>query len=1150
MKKIIIPIGILLTSGSAYAQTTLPSSTENYVYTKVHLTDPSEPVQKQVETVQYFDGLGRPKQVVNVKASPLGKDIVMHMEYDGFGRQVKEYLPVPQSSTLNGAIIPSPLGNSSAVYGSEKIYAEKVLENTPLNRIQQQIQVGTDWANKPVNFSYEANTAQDMVRNYQTTTTWDAANTVFVSSVQTSAYFQAAKLYKNSVTDEDGNTTIEFTNGRGQTVLIRKVISATENADTYYVYNEYNQLSYVIPPLASVSGSTLQAALDDLCYQYRYDSKYRLVEKKLPGKGWESMVYDKADRLVLTQDANMKAQNQWLMTKYDQFGRVAVTGIVSSGGNGAAWQNIVNDLVITESRDAAGFTKNGMNIYYSNTYFTANISTVLSVNYYDTYPAYAFNPTFPATIFGKPILTDNPSSTGKSTKDLPVMTLVKNIEDDNWTKTYSYYDRKGRPIGNYSINHLGGYTRTETELDFAGTPKQTKTYHKRLSTDTEKIITESFEYDAQNRLLVHKHKVDNNAEEILAQNEYNELSQLKTKKVGGTNAATPLQTVDYAYNIRGWMTRINDPSNLNGKLFGYEMKYQNPVNTSLSTGKYNGNIAEIDWKTSVDGVDRRYSYQYDGLNRLKKGLYSEPGTSVPENGFFNEEMSYDLNGNITTLQRKTKGMVGAEQIDNLIYDYFGTNKLKSVTDNSQNYLGYPDISGNTISYDDNGNMKDQLDKGILNIDYNYLNLPDQTTFNSTYIPRSQDINNYVKTRYLYKADGVKLKKVYSFAAARTRLETIKITEYLDGFQYEKSFIGSNVDNSRILKFVPTSEGYYNFENNKYIYNYTDHLGNVRLSYFSNGTSAEVLEENNYYPFGLKHQGYNELNGNSAYKYQYNGKELQETGMYDYGARFYMPDIGRWGVLDPLAEKMRRHSVYNYAFNNPIRFIDPDGRDPIDYVNENGKKIGTDGTTDPGVLMISNKTDLDAIKAAEKNGRHVGIGDLSEFNTNMIVPTDLDLNESLNVIARGKANGGLKEESSIVDQRGIIFRGETGPLPTVGADGMASAPAELPTPLLSSGNSQTSIHLHPAGIFEAKGIPYPFNALVPTVGTDTSAFKQFPTNIIVGPLGKGTNSNITRNLDGTYNDSRSIGAAIYNSNGTFRMQLTVPVIKNILKRNGK
>lgn len=105
------------------------------------------------------------------------------------------------------------------------------------------------------------------------------------------------------------------------------------------------------------------------------------------------------------------------------------------------------------------------------------------------------------------------------------------------------------------------------------------------------------------------------------------------------------------------------------------------------------------------------------------------------------------------------------------------------------------------------------------------------------------------------------------------------------------------------------------------------MGNVRLSYFNNGSSVKVLEENNYYPFGLKHEGYNALAGNSAYQYKYNGKELQtETGMYDYGARFYMPDIGRWGVVDPLAEMYRPFSGYNYVLNNPMSNIDPDGRE--------------------------------------------------------------------------------------------------------------------------------------------------------------------------------------------------------------------------------
>ncbi|SIT26142.1 RHS repeat-associated core domain-containing protein, partial [Chryseobacterium ureilyticum] len=123
--------------------------------------------------------------------------------------------------------------------------------------------------------------------------------------------------------------------------------------------------------------------------------------------------------------------------------------------------------------------------------------------------------------------------------------------------------------------------------------------------------------------------------------------------------------------------------------------------------------------------------------------------------------------------------------------------------------------------------------------------------------------------------------------------------------------------------------------NQYIYQYKDHLGNVRISFGRTSAGAlEITDANDYYPFGMNHlKTGNAFFGQGNYKnYKYNGKELQETGMYDYGARFYMPDIGRWGVVDPLAETSRRWSTYTYAYNNPIRFIDPDGREGTDWVH--------------------------------------------------------------------------------------------------------------------------------------------------------------------------------------------------------------------------
>ncbi|MDQ1856099.1 DUF6443 domain-containing protein [Chryseobacterium sp. WLY505] len=910
IKKVMILALMLPAATSAFAQIT-PSPTENYIYSKTCL---DADCIKNTLTVQYFDGLGRPRQVVDVKSTPSGKDVVIPIEYDVFGRQVKDYLPIPQPGTQNGAIYTAPLSNAAAQYGSEKIYAEKKLENSPISRVNQVISPGNDWAAHPLTLTYSTNVAGE-VKKYTITTTW--VNNATFSTISENGTYGASQLIKNTVTDEDGNTTTEFKNTDGQLLLVRKN-NDTPNGDTYYLYNHLGQLVCVIPPLAIQSGALTQTTLDNLCYQYRYDGEGRLVEKKVPGKGWEYRVYDKADRLVASQDANLRAKGQWLYTKYDKFGRVAITGI-STGGTRVAEQSEVNGLASNNVNrtNSVLFNRQGMDVYYDNPDTTypgsAKWVTLLSLNYYDTYPSYSFNPAFPATLSGQPVLTDNSTGNSISTKSLPVLNLVKNIEDDSWTKGYIWYDVKGRVIGTHSINHLGGYTRAESLLDFAGVVQQTKAYHKRLSTDTEKVISQTFEYDSRNRLKKQWHQVDSLPQELLAENTYNEISQLSNKKVGNN-----LQSIDYTYNIRGALTQVNDPAALGTKLFGYKLKYFNPQNTTASTGKYNGNITEVTWKTASDQVLRQYNYQYDALNRLKKGIYSEPDASVPQNGLFDETIGYDVNGNITSLQRNGKSSSGTAQlIDNLTYNYTG-NRLNTVTDASGNYSGYPDTSGAFISYDENGNMKDHTDKGIVQIDYNFLNLPNRIEFNSLY--QSRDYYNLlfnVNTKYVYRADGTKLKKMYTYGSGKANMETTTITDYLDGFQY----------NDQILQFVPTAEGYYNFKNNKYIYSYTDHLGNVRVSYFKNASgSAEVLEENNYYPFGLKHQGYNFLTGNPAYNYQYNGKELQkETGWSDYGARMYMSDIGRWGVIDPLAETSRRFSPYTYALNNPISFIDPDGR---------------------------------------------------------------------------------------------------------------------------------------------------------------------------------------------------------------------------------
>ena len=318
-------------------------------------------------------------------------------------------------------------------------------------------------------------------------------------------------------------------------------------------------------------------------------------------------------------------------------------------------------------------------------------------------------------------------------------------------------------------------------------------------------------------------------------------------------------------------------------------------------------------------------------------------------------------------------------IDDLDYDYDG-NRLVNVTDATGHSDGFNDGNKHTqtlkndFEYDDYGNMVEDRNKGITEIIYNHLNLPKEIKFGT---------NGTIK--YLYDANGNKLKKKVTDGIIN------KTVDYLSGFQYT----------NEILEFFPTAEGYVTVNTNQlndhynYVFNYTDHLGNIRLKYTAHPQTGETqpLEENHYYPFacplrsirGLTHDGYQpnhriiglegpgsnitiiptSPNVGDPYKYKFGGKEYQEEfdiNFYDFGARNYDATLGRWMNIDPLAELMRRHSPYNYAFNNPVYFIDPDGMMPMAsmappdiYINEQGEYLGTDGAESKDVRVVSQDT---------------------------------------------------------------------------------------------------------------------------------------------------------------------------------------------------
>ncbi|UKB81345.1 DUF6443 domain-containing protein [Chryseobacterium sp. MEBOG07] len=1021
MKKIQL-LGLLFTVMVTYAQ----STTENFIQSKTCL---SGDCSKKIETITYFDGLGRPKQIVSVKSTTTGKDLVTPFTYDGFGRQVKDILPVP-ANTLNSAIHTGIVNESTAnsYYGVVNAYTEKEIENSPLDRVLQLAQPGDPWkmgAGHTQKYKYEVNQGTE-VKKFITSTTTSTVGTdnKTISSVSLApgnGFYDAGILYKNTVTDEDGTPVIQFQNGRGEIVLVRRT-DGSQNIDTYYVYNEYGQKAFVIPALAvkkieQNNNAVSTDILNSLCYQYRYDGLGRQVEKRLPGRDdWESVVYDAANRPVLTQDVNLKNKGQWLLIKYDGFGRVAYTGLIA-GGDRAAMQSQIGSQVISESQtDRVGFDKNGLMVYYTNN-FLSGFPTLLTVNYYDSYPRDA-KEFPPAKILDQFVINPDPTQNGGiNTSGLPTASYVKNIEDDNWTKTYFYYNTKGQKVGEKSWNHLGGYTKKEFKLDFSGSVDESYTYHKKGTSDAELVIKERFVYDDQKRLLKHYHQVNTQPEELLVENTYNDLGQLTNKKTGNTTG-TPLQSIDQTYNIRGWLTKVNDPLNLNGKLFAYELKYHNPAYSTVSAGKYNGNIAEIDWASADNGIFRRYNYQYDGLDRLKNGIYSEPNATVPQNNYYNESLSYDVNGNIQTLKRNRllQGL-GAQQIDDLSYIYSG-NRLNTVSDASGNYAGYPAYVPTAIPYDGNGNMINHQDRGILQIDYNYLNLPNYIKFNKTYVTHDFENTYNVNTKYLYNAGGTKLRKVYTSGTGRAQMEVVNTTDYLDGFQYSND----------VLSFVPTSEGYYDFVQNKYIYNYTDQVGNIRLAYYKDASgNLKIDRTTHYYPFGLEFGG--DLNISLSispnYKYSTQGQEKQtETGWSSYRWRNYDPAMGRFFNVDPLSEKYTYQSHYNFSENRVVDARELEGLERISIHTASYAPFDSFGGPLPALTYYGNHWGFRVQGPFAGDGADRKPGTNPNASSKIYGRVDLDLGANsakdalVNVVARGSHSKDLSSGETTLSEASL------------------------------------------------------------------------------------------------------------------------------------
>ncbi|MEN0049551.1 MAG: RHS repeat-associated core domain-containing protein [Bacteroidota bacterium] len=537
------------------------------------------------------------------------------------------------------------------------------------------------------------------------------------------------------------------------------------------------------------------------------------------------------------------------------------------------------------------------------------------------------------------------------------------LNADTPTKTlwsYVFYDKFCRVIQTRSDHHLEGEDIIWSDYNYPGWLLKTRREHTVIVAGNNQAVTiqERYDYDHIGRLLRTYHQINNEDEQLICENSYNERDELQQKRLGVDDNMSEnndaLQEVDYNYNIRGWLTKINELNDAND-LFAMELKYTENIAGNFNNDiNYNGNITAVEWKFQSDANSKIYSYEYDDLNRLTTAVYGEhDGTSFLNKNRYNSAYSYDENGNILTLERKGRIQNNVfATVDDMIYSYFDDGRLEQIEETSEETRGFKTIADGDIGqyqYDLNGNMTNDDHKDIV-VGYNYLNLPisvdksnegsliwsydatgkklskqvlrdslfiineiEDDVYNANWITSTGNVDVGSDVEFV-AADSIVLKAGFSAKhdfVAKIGANEGKVRHYCSGIEY--------LDGE--MEAIYHDEGRVLLKNDVSIYEYLlrDHLENTRVVFFEQNDSIKVKQQNDYYAFGLEFE-----QQNNSYAYLYNDKEIQTElglGWLDFGARCYAPDMARFIHIDPISEQFPFVTPYNYAENSPIAHID-------------------------------------------------------------------------------------------------------------------------------------------------------------------------------------------------------------------------------------
>ena len=836
----------------------------------------------------YDNGLGQPCQQVDAGITPTYKDLVTLTEYDSWRRPIHSWLPAPMSG--NGTHQPDGDVQTTArqYYTDQSPYSRTDYLSSPLLQVTQRHLPGDAWYQSGKKLVY------DRFKSDNGNNGGNALSIIFYYSYTMFEYNNTSCLVESEL-DEDGRRTDTYKDLDGRLKAVRQM-HGTEVHETVYGYDQMDNLRFVLPPEAvayyksnsSYGIGSQDAVMPKYGYEYRYDARHQCIYKKLPGCEPVYYIYDKAGRLIMSQDGVQRAGGKWTFTIPDIFGRTVLTGECQYSGDYST--EPLFDTTVTASRTSVGGTYG-----YTVSGLQLSNAVVHTVSYYDDY-SFIGTDNIPSSLsYASPPDNDCGTQGLSSPKGLLTGTVTARLTGtgvSGYDYSALYYDSRGRVIQTRSTNHLGGYDHVYTGYDFTG--NVVKEYHwHQVSGGTARTEEITSTYDHAGRLLSKTHRLDGGSEVTLLSNTYDELGRLSSSTHYGN--ATTLKT-DYAYNVRSWTTSIDNP------LFKEYLYYNTSHNGN--TPQYGGNVSAMDWQTG--SLLRGYTFGYDGFSRLIQANYLEAGNASTKYG---TSYTYDKMGNMLSLERNGRldnNTFGC--IDDVSFTYDG-NQLVKADDEATDptYAGafnFVDGTDTTTEYeyDQNGNMTKDLNKNISSIQYNSLNLPTGITY-------SNDPNNPVvkKADYTYSASGAKLMTTYTNGATTTN----------------NAYCGNMIYENNVLNQIQVDGGYITFSGSTPVYHcyLKDHLGNNRVVARSDGTVEQV---NHYYPFGGL---MSESTDGDVQRFKYNGKELDRMhglDWYDYGARHMDGARGQFTTKDPLCEKYYNISPYAYCANNPINAIDING----------------------------------------------------------------------------------------------------------------------------------------------------------------------------------------------------------------------------------